>query len=167
MRKDTKRLTFLALGVALAMILSFVESQIPPLAAVPGVKIGLSNIVTVAMIYIYGWRDAAFISLVRISLSALLFGNAFALIYSFSGAVLSFVTMLIAKRFLPFGIIGVSVIGGVMHNAGQIAAAAIVMENTAISLYMIPLVISGTLAGVAVGVLSGIITYRLRRVVKK
>ncbi len=164
---NTKRLCTLALGVALSMILSFVESQIPPLAAVPGVKMGLSNIVTVSLLYIYGWRDAGLISLVRIFLSALLFGNAVALIYSLSGALLSFSTMLIAKRFLPFGVLGVSVLGGVMHNAGQILAAAVVMETGAIALYMIPLAISGTLAGITVGILSGIIASRLTRFLKK
>ena len=80
MKISTRRLTALALGVSLAMILSFVESQIPPLAAVPGVKIGLSNIVTVVLLYILGWREALGVSLVRVCLSALLFGNAVAFI---------------------------------------------------------------------------------------
>lgn len=166
MKIKTKRLTALALGVALAMILSFVESQIPPLSAVPGVKIGLSNIVTVVLLYSLGWRAAGAVSLVRVLLSALLFGNAVALIYSLSGAALSFFTMLLAKRLLPFGTVGVSVIGGVMHNAGQVIAAIFVMESIGIAYYLIPLLVSGTVAGVLVGIASGIVASRVAKFIK-
>lgn len=162
----TKKLTALALGVALAMILSFVESQLPPLTAVPGVKLGLSNIVTVVLLYSFGWREAWAVSLVRVCLSALLFGNAAAFIYSLSGAVLSFFTMLLSKRFLPFGTVGVSVIGGVMHNVGQVIAAIIVMESIGIAYYLIPLLVSGTVAGVLVGIASGIVASRVAKFIK-
>ena len=161
-----KKLTFLALSVSLAMILSFVESLIPPLVAVPGVKIGLANIVTVFLLYTLGARAAGAVSLVRVLLSALLFGNVQSLIFALSGAVLSFVVMLIAKRLLPFGKVGVSVLGAVAHNAGQVAAAVIVMETAALAYYFIPLVISGTIAGVFVGILAAIITTRLEKVIK-
>ena len=162
----TKKLTALALGVALAMILSFVESQLPPLTAVPGVKLGLSNIVTVVLLYSFGWREAWAVSFVRVCLSALLFGNAAAFIYSLSGAVLSFFTMLLSKRFLPFGTLGVSVIGGVMHNVGQVIAAIIVMESIGIAYYLIPLLVSGTVAGVLVGIASGIVASRVAKFIK-
>ena len=162
----TKKLTALALGVALAMILSFVESQLPPLTAVPGVKLGLSNIVTVVLLYSFGWREAWAVSLVRVCLSALLFGNVAAFIYSLSGAVLSFFTMLASKRFLPFGTVGVSVIGGVMHNVGQVIAAIIVMESIGIAYYLIPLLVSGTAAGVLVGIASGIVASRVAKFIK-
>ena len=148
------------------MILSFVESLIPPLVAVPGVKIGLANIVTVFLLYTLGARAAGAVSLVRVLLSALLFGNVQSLIFALSGAVLSFVVMLIAKRLLPFGKVGVSVLGAVAHNAGQVAAAVIVMETAALAYYFIPLVISGTIAGVFVGILAAIITTRLEKVIK-
>ena len=163
MKTNTKRIAALALGISLAMILSFVESQIPPLAAVPGVKIGLSNIVTVVLIYTYGWRDAGIVSISRIFLSALLFGNAVALIYSLSGGALSFAAMLLAKRFLPFGTVGVSVLGGVMHNVGQVIAAMVVMESAGVAVYLVPLLVSGTVAGVAVGIAAGIIAKRTER----
>lgn len=166
MKISTRRLTALALGVSLAMILSFVESQIPPLAAVPGVKIGLSNIVTVVLIYILGWREAVCVSLVRVCLSALLFGNAVAFIYSMSGAALSLLVMIIAKKLLPFSAVGVSVLGGVMHNVGQVCAAIIVMESAGIAVYIAPLLVSGTVAGVAVGIAAGIISLRTAKYIK-
>ena len=159
-------MTTLALSISLAMILSFVESQIPPLVAVPGVKIGLSNIVTVFLLYTLGAPYAAIVSLMRVFLSALLFGNAQSLIFSLSGAVLSFAVMFVVKKLLPFGTVGVSVLGGVAHNAGQIIAAIFVLGTSQLAYYMIPLVISGTLAGVAVGILAGIIASRLKKYVK-
>jgi heptaprenyl diphosphate synthase len=148
------------------MILSFVESQIPPLVAVPGVKIGLANIVTVFLLYTLGWRAAGIVSIIRVLLSSLLFGNVQSLIFALSGALLSFVVMIVAKHLLPFGTVGVSVLGAIAHNAGQIIAAVIVMETTALTYYLIPLVISGTIAGVFVGIIAAIITARLEKVIK-
>lgn len=161
MSNRTKRLAFLAVSVSLAMILSFVESQIPPLSAVPGVKIGLANIVTVFLLYRLGWREACGVCAVRVLLSALLFGSFVSLFYSATGAVLSIAVMILAKRFFPFSPIGVSVIGALFHNLGQIIAAIIMLGNSAIVYYLIPLVISGTLAGIAVGVLGGIAAERI------
>ena len=161
-----KKMTFLALSVSLAMILSFVESLIPPLVAVPGVKIGLANIVTVFLLYTLGWRAAGCVSLIRVLLSALLFGNVQSLIFALSGAVLSFIVMVVVKKLLPFGKVGVSVLGAVAHNAGQVAAAVIVMETVALAYYFIPLVISGTVAGVFVGILAAILTIRLEKIIK-
>ena len=148
------------------MILSFVESLIPPLVAVPGVKIGLANIVTVFLLYTLGWRAAGCVSLIRVLLSALLFGNVQSLIFALSGAALSFIVMVVVKRLLPFGKVGVSVLGAVAHNAGQVAAAVIVMETAALAYYFIPLVISGTVAGVFVGILAAILTIRLEKIIK-
>ena len=164
MNKSAKRLSILSMSLALALILSFVESQIPPLSAVPGIKLGLANIVAVVLLYSLTAYEAAAVSLVRVFLSVMLFGTAVGLIYSLFGAVLSLAVMILAKRFLPFGTVGVSVLGAVMHNAGQIIAACIIMENAAISVYFVPLIISGTIAGVAVGVASGILIGRIKRI---
>lgn len=148
------------------MILSFVESLIPPLAMVPGVKIGLANIVTVFLLYTLGVRAAGAVSLIRVLLSALLFGNVQSLIFALSGALLSFVVMIVAKHLLPFGTVGVSVLGAIAHNAGQIIAAVIVMETVGVVYYFIPLVISGTLGGVLVGIVAAVITKRLEKIIK-
>ena len=163
---NTKKLTTLSISVALAMILSFVESQIPPLVAVPGIKIGLSNIVTVFLLYTYGWREAAAVSLIRVSLSALLFGSAVSLIYSAAGAFLSFITMLLLKKIPIFSVVSVSIAGGVLHNAGQILCACIIMENAAIATYLPPLIISGTIAGVAVGTLAALLVKKLNKIIR-
>ena len=160
-----KKMTILALSVSLAMILSFIESLIPPLAMVPGVKIGLANIVTVFLLYTLGIRAAGAVSLIRVLLSALLFGNVQSLIFALSGALLSFVVMIVAKHLLPFGTVGVSVLGAIAHNAGQIIAAVIVMETVGVAYYFIPLVISGTLGGVLVGIVAAVITKRLQKII--
>lgn len=166
MRGKTKRLTALALLVAVAMVLSYLESLIPPLVAVPGVKLGLSNIATVLTLYTLGAPAAVAVSVVRVSLSALLFGNTVAFIYSLSGALLALLFMLLLKRLPVFSEIGVSVAGGVAHNAGQIIAACIVMENAGISAYLPPLIISGTVAGVAVGIISAVLVKRIGKYMK-
>jgi len=143
------------------MILAFVESQIPPLSTVPGVKIGLANIVTVFLLYRLGWREAIAVSFVRVGLSALLFGSFVSLTYSAFGAFLSLAVMIPSKRFLPFSPIGISVLGAIAHNGGQILAAWIFLGNGAIVYYLIPLTVSGTLAGIAVGALGGIVAERI------
>ena len=161
-RKTAERLAFLSVATALAMILAFVESQIPPLSAIPGVKLGLANIVTVFLLYRLGWREAVAVSAIRILLSALLFGSFVSLMYSAFGAVLSLLVMIPSKRFLPFSPIGVSVLGAVAHNGGQILAALILLGNAAIVYYLVPLVISGTVAGVCIGILGGIVAERVK-----
>ena len=160
---DTKRMVTLSSLIAVAMILSYVESMIPAFVAVPGVKMGLSNIATVFALYTLGWPYAISVSVIRVFLSALLFGNFVSLIYSISGAALALLVMILLKKINTFSSIGISVAGGVCHNAGQIIAACIVMQNAAISLYIIPLIISGTLAGVLIGIVSGMLVERIKR----
>lgn len=167
MKSKTRKLATLAMLVSVAMILSYIESLIPPLVAVPGVKIGLANIATVFALYTLGARGAVCVSLVRVALSALLFGNAASFIFSLSGAILSLAVMIILTRVRLFSFVGVSVAGGVCHNAGQILAAIFVMENSAILSYLAPLTLSGTLAGVAVGAVAGVLVARLSKHVKK
>ena len=159
---NTKKLTFLSLSVALSMILSFIESQIPPFVAIPGIKLGLSNVVTVFLLYTYTWREAGVVSLVRVLLSSLLFGSPVSLIYSLAGAGISFTVMAFLKHIPIFNEISVSTVGGVFHNAAQITVACIVMENAAISSYLPALVLSGTVAGVSVGLISGILVKKLK-----
>ena len=163
---SVKKLTALSAAVALAMVLSFLESLIPPLVSVPGVKIGLANVVTVFLLYSFGSREAVAVSLIRVILSALLFGSAVSLIYALSGAALSFIGMLLLKKLPLSSEVSVSIAGGVLHNAGQIIAACIVMENAAIISYLPPLIISGTAAGVAVGILAALLVKKLSRIIK-
>ncbi len=164
---NTKKLTTLSLLIAVAMILSYVESLIPAFVAVPGVKVGLSNIATVFALYTIGASGAVAVSVIRVFLSSLLFGNFAMMIYSLAGAALALSFMIILKIANIFSEVGVSVAGGVMHNAGQVIAAAFMMENAGIASYLVPLVISGTVAGVAIGLISALLIKRIGRYMKK
>lgn len=166
-RGKTKRLAVFSMLVAVAMILSYVESLVPAFVAIPGIKIGLSNIATVFALYTLGVKSAIYVSVVRVSLSALLFGNTAAFIFSISGAIFSLAVMIILTRVGLFSCVGVSAVGGVFHNVGQIVAAMFVLKNTGIIYYLAPLVISGTVAGVAVGVVAGILVARLSKKIGK
>ena len=143
------------------MILSFVESQIPAFVAIPGVKIGLTNIVVIYSLYKLGWKYAAVISFVRVLLVGILFGNGVSLIYSLAGAVVSFAVMVLLMKLKVFSTAAVSVAGGVMHNMAQIGMACIIMETNLLTYYAPFLVLSGTLAGIAIGVISAIMLKRV------
>lgn len=159
----TKKVAFLGLTIALSMILSFVESQIPPLVAVPGVKAGLANIVTVFMLYRVSIKETASVSLIRVILSSLLFGSVMSMAYGLAGAVLSLIGMALLKKSGLFSPIAVSVAGGVLHNIGQIAVAIFVTETAEIAYYLPVLLISGTLAGIVIGAAAGIIVKRTEK----
>lgn len=163
--KNTKKLTTLSLLIAVAMILSYIESLIPAFVAVPGVKVGLSNIATVFALYTLGAPSAVAVSLIRVFLSSLLFGNFAMMIYSLAGAFLALGFMVLLKYTEVFSEVGVSVVGGVAHNAGQVIAAAFMMENAGIAYYLIPLVVSGTVAGVVVGLAAALLVKRINKYV--
>ena len=152
----------MGLAVALAMILSFVESQVPAFVAIPGVKMGLANIAVVFVLYKLGWREAAMISLLRVFLVTLLFGNLGLLPYSLAGAVLSLAGMMLLKKTALFSEIAVSVFGGVLHNVGQIAMAGILLETDVLRYYLPWLVLSGVVTGFVIGLLAGILVRRIR-----
>ena len=153
--QKTKKLTLLSIFTAVALVLSYVEMLLPPIySAVPGVKIGLANIVIVFLMYKFSFKTAVLVSVVRVTLISLLFGNAVVLIYSLAGAVLSLCFMAILRKINRFSVLGVSIVGAVAHNLGQIITAIILMETLQIGYYMIVLSISGTLAGIGVGIVS-------------
>ncbi len=158
----TKKVAVMGLAVTLAMILSFVESQVPAFVAVPGVKMGLANIAVVFVLYKLGWREAALISLLRVFLVSLLFGNFASLFYSLAGAVLSLAGMIALKKTGLFSEIAVSVSGGVLHNVGQIAMACLLLQTDVLRYYLPFLVLSGILAGIVIGLLAGVLIKRIR-----
>ncbi len=162
----TKRLVLLSAVTAVAMILSFVESRIPPLVAIPGVKVGLANVAVIFALYCLGTRQAACVSLVRVLLVSLLFGTPASFLYSLTGALLSLGVMVPCKRFSLFGTVGVSVLGGVCHNLGQILMACIVTKTNLFSVYFPILLLSGTLAGVVIGLAGAILVKRLSKIKK-
>ena len=162
MRWDTKKLTTLAITVTLAMVLSFIESQIPPFVAIPGVKVGLANIAVIFALYRFGWREAVIVSALRVLLVGLLFGSFVSTLYSIAGAVLSMTVMLTVRRIPSFSEVGVSVLGGVSHNVGQIVMASILLETDVVLYYLPVLLLSGTLAGIAVGAAGAVLLKKLK-----
>ncbi len=158
----TKKLTVLALTIAVAMILSYLESMIPAFVAIPGIKMGLANIAVVFALYKLGWKEATGVSLLRVVLVSLLFGHLASFFYSFAGAVLSLLGMILLKKTGRFSEVAVSVTGGVLHNIGQIAMACILLETDVVRFYLPFLILSGTLAGVVIGVAAAILVRRVK-----
>ena len=160
--KKTLQLTTLAFITAFAMILSFVESRIPTFVAIPGVKVGLANIAVIFTLYKLGVKEAIAISMVRVLLISMLFGSPVSLIYSVWGAVLSLLTMVLLKKFTPLTEVTISVTGGVMHNVGQIAAASFMLSTNVVIYYLPFLLVSGTIAGIVVGIASAMLIKRVK-----
>lgn len=158
----SKRIATVGLFIALAMIFSYIEAILPLNIGIPGVKLGIANIVVVVALYRLGIKEAAVISAVRILLMGLLFGNLASLWYSFAGGLLSFVGMVVCKR-LKLSVIGVSAVGGVLHNFGQLAAAAILLNSVSVGYYLPILQISGLVTGLLIGAASHYINKALDR----
>ncbi len=140
--------------LALALICSYVESLIPISFGIPGVKLGLTNIVVVLMLYCIGAKEALAVSVCRIVLAGFLFGNLFSILYSLAGGILSFLIMWAVKRTGKLGILPVSVCGGIFHNIGQLAVAAFVVENYNVFYYLPVLLLAGAATGLAIGVVA-------------
>ena len=159
----TKRMTTMAMLTAVAMILSYVEAMLPSIG-IPGVKMGIANIAVVFALYRLGWREAAAISLVRVVLMALLFTGVGPMLYSLAGAALSLVLMGLMKKSGIFSPVGVSVAGGVGHNAGQVLLAMWMLETQEIIYYLPALAISGVISGVLIGLAGGLLIRRMKNV---
>jgi len=156
-----RKIAYYGLLVALAFIFSYVESLFPINLGIPGVKLGLANLVVIVSLYLFGIREAAVISFIRIVLSGITFGSPAAMVYSLAGGVLSLLIMVIVKKTNKFSTMGVSVAGGVFHNVGQIIVAMIVLETQSLIYYLPVLIISGLVAGVVIGILAAEIIKRL------
>ncbi|MBQ2676792.1 MAG: Gx transporter family protein [Clostridia bacterium] len=158
MKSKTAKITFLGLATACALVLSYVESLLPPIwSAVPGVKVGLPNIVIIYLLYKVSFKSAAAVSFVRIIAVSMLFGNVMIMSYSIAGAVLSLGVMAILKKTKAFSTVGVSIAGAVAHNLGQIIVAMVVMQTKEIGYYMIVLCVTGVLAGIVIGIAGGML----------
>lgn len=161
MRTNAKKLTTMALTISFALILSFIESRIPAFVAIPGIKVGLANIAVIFALYKLGTKEAVVISLIRVFIVSMLFGNPISLIYSVGGAVLSLTSMILLKKLTPLSEVSVSVCGGVMHNIGQIATASFMLSTNVVIYYLPFLLLSGTIAGVVVGIASALLIKRV------
>ncbi len=158
-----KHIAYLGLLLTLALILSYVESLIPIFVSIPGVKLGLANLVVLICLYAYPAKYAFLISGMRVILAGVLFGSLFSIFYSLAGAFLSLIIMLLAKKLFKLGILGVSILGGVFHNAGQLLVAMAVVSNYRIG-YLFPyLLLSGILTGAIIGFIANMIVPYLKK----
>ncbi len=158
-----KRVPYLGMALALALICSYVEALIPVPIGIPGVKLGLTNIVVVIVLYLGDVRDGACVSIARVLLAGFFFGSLYSILYSLAGAVLSLLVMAGLKRTGQLHLISVSAAGGVAHNVGQFLVAAIVVENYRILYYLPVLFLVGMLTGVLIGIVACAVLRRLPR----
>jgi heptaprenyl diphosphate synthase len=160
----TKQIAQYGLLIAVALILSYVEAQIPAFFAVPGMKLGLTNVVVLFALYRMGEKSGMVINLVRIFLVSMLFGNGMSLAYSVAGGLLSGLVMILLKKTGKFRIITVSVAGGVAHNIGQILVAMVLLETKAVAWYLLVLWFTGIGSGLVIGLVGGELCRRLEKV---
>lgn len=157
----TKRLALSAILAALAMILSYIEALIPLPVPIPGIKLGLANLIVLIAIYRLGFKYAFIINCVRILTAGLLFTGVFGVIYSFAGGVLSIGVMYLLYRTKAFSPVGISMAGGVLHNFGQLITACFIMSNIKLMSYFAVLLFSGMISGIAVGIAASLLLTKL------
>lgn len=152
MRHSSRKIAFLGVTTAVALVFAYLESLLPPLmAAVPGIKLGLPNIVIIFILYRFGVKEAAAVSFVRIAAVSLLFGNPMTFAYSVAGGFLSLAAMALLRKLDFLSLVGVSVAGGVLHNVGQILMAMLLLGTAELGYYLIILAVTGTVSGIFVG----------------
>ncbi|MBQ9227729.1 MAG: Gx transporter family protein [Eubacterium sp.] len=159
-----KKAALFGLLVALAFVLSYLESLLPFNLGVPGVKLGLANLVVVVALFTVGEKTALPVAVVRIVLAGLTFGNTYSLVYSLAGGLLSFAVMALVRRRSGLSVFGVSMLGGVTHNIGQIAVAAVLMGTYRIAYYLPVLLVAGLVTGLLIGLAAKPVVNRLQAV---
>ena len=155
------RVAYFGVFTALALIFSYVETLIPFNFGIPGVKLGLANLIIVIALYKMRVSEAYTLSIVRVVLSGFIFGNYFSIIYSLAGGLLSLTTMTLLKKKDGFSILGISMAGGVMHNVGQLIIAMLVVETFSVIYYVPVLLVSGLVTGFVIGIASNEMLKRL------
>lgn len=161
---SSKKVATIGMMIALAFVLNYVETLIPVNIGIPGVKLGISNIVVIFSLYTLGSATAFFIAIIRIVLCGLTFGSISSMIYSLAGGLLSYFIMFLLKKTDRFSIYGVSVAGGISHNFGQIIMAIIILQTKLLIYYYPVLLLSGSIAGVLIGMISALLVKRLKSV---
>ncbi len=150
---QNKKVAYYGLFAALALLMGYVEMLIPMPIPIPGVKLGLANVVVVLTLYFMDAKSAAFISILRVLLSGLLFAGFAGFLYSMSGAVVSLLMMILCQKTEKFSIVGVSIAGGISHNVGQILVACAVVQNIKLMYYFPWLLVAGVATGFLIGVI--------------
>lgn len=157
----TKKLALSAILAALAMILSYVEAMVPMPVPIPGIKLGLANLVILLAIYRLGFKYALAINCIRILVTGLLFTGAFGILYSLAGGLLSLLVMYLLYRTGIFSMVGVSMAGGVAHNLGQLLTACLIMSNIRLMSYFAVLLFAGMGSGILMGIVAWLVCQRL------
>ena len=156
------RAAYFGVFTALALIFSYVEALIPFSFGIPVVKLGLANLVIVIALYKIKFGEVLLLSVTRVVLAGFMFGNYFSIVYSLAGGLLSLAVMALLKKDGGFGVLGVSMAGGVSHNVGQLAVAMLVVETFSVIYYLPVLLAAGAITGFFIGLLSGQILQRLK-----
>lgn len=165
--KGLNKTAYMGLLAALALILSYVENLISFQPGIPGVKIGLANLAVLICLYLFSWKEAMILTVVKAVVSGFLFGNLFMISYSLSGALISALTMILLKKSGLFHVPAVSAAGGVMHNMGQLLVALFVVETYSVVYYMPVLIFSGLLTGIVIGMAASLVLPYIKNIVKK
>ncbi len=155
------KVAYFGVFTALALIFSYVESLIPFQFGIPGVKLGLANLIIVIALYKMRLFEVFLLSIVRILLSGFIFGNYFSILYSLAGGLLSLAVMALLKKLGGFSVIGISVAGGVFHNVGQLLTAMVVVETFSVIYYVPVLLVAGVVTGFLIGIAAGEMLKRL------
>lgn len=150
---SVKKIALLGVMTTLALVLSYVESLIPVFVGIPGVKLGLANLVIVFILYRMSVMDALLVSVMRILLAGFMFGNLMSILFSLVGTLFSIGIMYLMKKVEGFSILGISVAGACMHNLGQLCVAAFIVQTTRLIYYFPMLMISGVITGLLIGIL--------------
>lgn len=161
------KITYMGVLTAIALILSYVETLLSFQPGIPGVKIGFANLAVLICLYLFGWKEAMVLTVVKAVVSGFLFGNLFMIIYSLAGAVVSAFTMIMLKKSNWFHIPVVSAAGGVMHNMGQLLVALFVVETYSVIYYMPVLILAGLFTGIVIGMAASLVLPYIRNILRK
>ncbi len=159
------RVAYFGVFTALALIFSYVETLIPIQLGIPGVKLGLANLIIVIALYKISLKETYLLSVTRVVLSGFMFGNMFAILYSLAGGLLSLTVMAILKKAGGFSVMGVSIAGGVAHNIGQLIVAMIVIETFSVAYYIPVLLIAGLITGMLIGIAANETLKRIKELI--
>lgn len=157
----TRRIAVSSMFAALALIFSYIEAILPLSAGIPGVKLGIANLVVILALYNMNFRYAMGINVIRILVAGLLFNGLFGALYSLAGGVVSLTVMWLLKRTDLFSMAGVSMAGGVAHNMGQLLVASALVSNLKMFVYLPVLMFSGIAAGILIGITASVINQRV------
>jgi heptaprenyl diphosphate synthase len=157
----SKKIADYGMLISLAFILSYIESIIPIPVPIPGIKLGLANLAVLVGLYVLGRKEAFVLSIIRIVLVGFSFGSLSTMLFGLAGGFLSWLCMAVFSKTKLFGMTGVSMIGGIAHNVGQILVAMWVLHNAVLFYYVPFLLVSGTLSGALIGILGSIIVKRI------